>query len=86
MSINRKPNSLELGCGKIYCFRFWSILKNFPVQEKSLNKLYPLRWSKRFFGKFFLIYNINGLEALTDNDSEKLKREWLIKMSTLSES
>lgn len=29
-------------------------------------------------------YNIYGLEALTDNDSEKLKREWLIKISALS--
>lgn len=33
-----------------------------------------------------VIYKIYGLEALTNNDQEKLKREWLIKMSALSKA
>lgn len=31
-----------------------------------------------------IVCTIYGLEALTNNDQEKLKREWLIKISELS--
>jgi len=81
----------ELSKGKLYSqyrkkfsyFNFDNEEYSFRSGEKIHDKTLPPKNAKFQLEGDNVLYNIYGLEALTNNDEEKLKREWLLKMSEI---